>query len=447
MRLFAVTALLPLLCVVLPTHAAAPEQSAKPVPPPSLSPSQPPAVSHPPAVGPIDGLSEDEAVLRALQGNPALRAFRKQRAVAEGEIVSATALENPRLQLQMVHFQEAANMGWTATVKWAPPMPAEWLAKRSQARARVDQVRYEIAEQEWAVATLVRATHATILELRDQARILDEALALRRRMAALMRTRVQRGGATRIELNLVDLAALGAQRDLHAIALRRTQAQSQLQALLGVLSTEPIGVQGPLYEDRGGLARLDPAKLAEQALVNRPVLKAAQARISQRQHALRVEKVRRFPWLELSARYGQTGSSKYPNDWQVGVELPLPILNWNSGPVRVAAAELDEEQATEQAQTEALKQSVYAAHAELKLRRDILLHYVRDVLPVFTEHERLLEVAVRGGQIDLVALLSSEDSVLRGRREYSDARLSFRQAWLALEAAVGARLHDKEAAQ
>lgn len=443
MRLFGVTALLPLLCVAPLARAAAPASRPVLTPPPAPGPT----ATAPAPASENDGLSEDDAVLRALQGNPVLRAFRKQRAVAEGEIVSATAIANPRLQLQLVHFQEAANMGWTGTVKWAPPQPAEWLARRSQARARVEQVRYEIAEQEWAVATLVRATHATLLELRQQARLLEDALAMRRRMAGLMRTRVQRGGATRIELNLIDLAVLAAQRDLHDLAVRRTQAQSQLHALLGVLSPEPIGVGGPLYEDTDGVARLDAAQLAEQALGNRPVLKAAQARISQRQHALRVEKVRRFPWLELSARYGQTGSSKYPNDWQVGVELPLPILNWNSGPVRVAAAELEEEQANEQAQSEALKQSVFAAHAELKLRRDILLHYLRDVLPVFTEHERLLEIAVRGGQIDLVGLLSSEESVLRGRREYTDARLAFRQAWLQLEAAVGARISGREASR
>ena len=74
-----------------------------------------------------------------------------------------------------------------------------------------------------------------------------------------------------------------------------------------------------------------------------------------------------------------------------------------------------------------------------------------DVLLDAAEHadgavlQRRHQLAVRGGQIDLVGLLSSEESVLRGRREYTDARLAFRQAWLQLEAAVGARVSEREA--
>ena len=53
-----------------------------------------------------------------------------------------------------------------------------------------------------------------------------------------------------------------------------------------------------------------------------------------------------------------------------------------------------------------------------------------------------MELALKGGQLDLVALLSSEESALRGQREYSDARLAYRRAWLALEAAVGTPLKE-----
>ena len=56
---------------------------------------------------------------------------------------------------------------------------------------------------------------------------------------------------------------------------------------------------------------------------------------------------------------------------------------------------------------------------------------------MLAEHERLMRLALDGGQIDLLALLSSEESVLRGQREHSEARLFYRQVLLNLEAAVG----------
>lgn len=380
--------------------------------------------------------------MRALKENPALRVFRKQRAVAEGEIVSATALSNPLLQIQMVHFQEAANMGFTAQLKWTPPQPVEYLAKRGQARANLSAVQYEIAEQEWALAAAVRVAHFTLLELRDQVRLLNDSLQLRRRMAVLIRERVAHGAATRLEQNLVELSILYSQRELNDTELRRTLLQSQLQGLLGMLSAQPLQVRGPMLEAPEGSAALDAEALAEQAVANRPGLKAANARILQRQEALRLEKTRRWPWPEISGRYGQTGSAKYPNDWQVGVQLPLPVLNLNGGPIQVASAELEREQASQQAQVQALKQSVFAACAELKQRSEILAHYRRNVLPILSEHNRLLELAVRGGQVELSALLSSEEGVVRGQREFSEARLNYRRAWLMLAATIGTSVKE-----
>ena len=444
-----VSALLPLLCVLAPAelHAAgllAPTiaLAGTPTSTPSGTPTSTP--TNTPTNTPTDSaeFTEQEAVQHALKWNPSLRAFRKQRAVAEGLIVTATALTNPTVQLQLVHFQEAAEMGWTVTLKWTPPQPVEWLAKRSQSHAYLEQVGHEIAEQEWSLAAQVRTLHGALVELREQAKLLDEALQLRRRMGTLMQARVQRGAATRLEQNLAQLALLSAQRERHEVELRRTQTQSQLHALLGIMSAVPLTVRGEPVAEPQGVARLDAAALAEQAVLNRPLRKAAHARITQREQALRAEKSRRIPWPELGGRYGQTGSTKYPNDWQVGVQLPLPILNWNNGPVQVARAELLQEQAAEQAQLDALRQSVYAACAELQLRSDILQQYRREILPILTEHERLMQIAVQGGQLDLVALLSSEDSVLRGRRDYSAARLAYRQAWLTLQAAVGTPLPE-----
>lgn len=240
----------------------------------------------------------------------------------------------------------------------------------------------------------------------------------------------------------MQLSALYAQRDLDDLSLKRTEAQSQLHTLLGVLSATPLEVSGQVPTDLEPSALPDVDALAEQALAARPALKAAQTRIVQREQALRAEKARRWPWFELSGRYRSTASTTYPNEGLVGIEFPLPVLNLNGGPIRVATAELDLEQALAQAQFQTLKQTVYTAYAELVTRRNILLRYQRVVLPILAEHEQLMELALKGGQFDLVALLSSEESALRGQREYSDARLAYRRAWLALESAVGTPLKE-----
>lgn len=388
------------------------------------------------------GISEDEAVLQALKQNPELRAFRKQHAVAEGEILSATAIENPTVQFQLVHVQTGAQMGFAITLKWTPPQPVVFSASRSAARAHLEQVKYEIADKEWSIANQVRLAHSTLLTLQQQRALYDQMLALRKQMIELLKTRITHGAATRIELNMLQLSMLFAQRDLDDLLLKQTESQSQLHTLLGLLSAAPIDVRGQTSVSQEPSPLPDADALAEQALAARPALKAAQSKIAQKEQLLRVEKAKRWPWFELSGRYRSTNSINYPNEGLVGIEFPLPVLNWNSGPVKIAAAELDLEQALAQAQIQTLKQAVYRAHAALQTRRNIVLRYQKEVLPVVAEHEQLMELALRGGQLDLVALLSSEESALRAQKEYQEARLSFRRAWLALEAAVGTPLAE-----
>ncbi len=406
---------------------------------PSAQSQETAASSLPPAPLTALRLGEEEAVVRALANNPTLRAFRRQRAVAEGEIVSATALANPALALEALHLQSESQLGWGATLKWVPPQPVEWAARRSQSRSHLDEIRYEIAEQEWLLTTQVRTTYATLVELGAQERLLESALALRRRIVALVERQVQRGQATRLELNLAEQSVLHAQHDLDELELRRTKAQASFHSQLGLLSAEPVTLREEAPAQIGLATLPEPAALAERAVAMRPTIKAAYARILQRDQAVRIEKSRRFPWLSLSGRYryNNYNASALRHDVVLGVELSLPMFHLQPGPLLVAQAQREQEQAVVDAQVQALLQSIYAACNELKVRAKILHRYQQGVLPMLAEHERLMRLALDGGQIDLLALLSSEESVLRGQREHSEARLFYRQVLLNLEAAVG----------
>lgn len=418
----------------LPALAAA----AAPADPPSLRPAADAAA----VVSDEAGLTVEQAVAIALRDNPELQAVRKGRAVAEGEIRSATALTNPTLQLQLLHAQDSTQLGWGALLKWMPPQPVTLLARRDQARAHLTDVGQQVAELEWTLGMQVRSVFATLLELREQTRIATTALAMRKRVTALVRTQVQRGRSTRIDQNLADLALLDAQRELDDIELRTTQAQLRLHALLGKVGLEPLPLKGAIAAEIKPVTGIDAEKFVERALAARPALKAAQARITFREQGVRLERSRVIPWFELSGRYRMNSSQRFPHDVQLGLELSLPILNANGGPIAVAKAELDREQAQVQALAQAVRQSVYAATGELLIRQRLLVRSQREVLPVLVEHERLLEAALRGAELDLVGLLSSEQSILRGRRQHSEARLGYEQALIALQAAVGVPLAE-----
>ena len=115
---------------------------------------------------PTDGLSSDEAVAVALFLNPDLHAFRKERGVAEGELIAAGLLPDPQFQVTWFFVQGITRglgtAGWDVGLNWAPPRPGERGAKVARAQARIEEVRAQVAGEERRLATEVRKAYATL---------------------------------------------------------------------------------------------------------------------------------------------------------------------------------------------------------------------------------------------------------------------------------------------
>ena len=128
---------------------------------------QPPeSTSMSPAFDLADGLSTDEAVAVGLFLNPGLRTFRRERGVAEGELVAAGLLPNPELEITWLFIENItksfATAGFDVGLRWAPLRPGERAAKRARAEARIGEVRAQIADEEWRLAADVRKAHAAL---------------------------------------------------------------------------------------------------------------------------------------------------------------------------------------------------------------------------------------------------------------------------------------------
>jgi outer membrane protein TolC len=397
-------------------------------------------------------LDVEDAVRLALAANPDLRAARLERPVAENQIVSASALENPTLRLELLHGQRVdttpaagakpATWGYGLGLAWVPPQPVEWQAKRAAARARVVEVDQGIRQREWEVAADVRVAHATLAEIEAQIRLADAAVAIHTRIAALVEKRVGGGASTRLDLNLANLALVQAERDRDSLDAQRAAAASRLAWLVGWGAGAPVSVAAQAADDvapavSGGEG--ERRRLEDRALAARPALRAARARYEEREQSVRLAYAHRWPWLQLAAvpRYRHNNSSSYPDDWTWAIDVSVPILNWNTGPIRVAEAEREKEREGYVAELAALRRDVALALTEVETWRRLVKRYQDTVLPALEHHDRLLEIATGGGQLDVVALLAAEDVVLRSRREYQAALLGQKKAWLALDRIVG----------
>jgi outer membrane protein, heavy metal efflux system len=418
-------------------RVAAPDQS-------SASARSPGAASQLSQLNPNDGLSVDEAVAIALVANPDLRAFRRERDIAEAQVVAVSAISNPTLRLELLHLQnlDVSSLGWGFALQWTPPQPGVWSAHKAQARARVEEARQQISEREWEIATRVRLEHATALEVEKQREPTRRMLDLRKRWVDAIELRVSQGASTRLEQTLATLALARLQQELADLEVRHATSVRTLMGLMGVA----VGTTVRLEDSGSGAVpdedapALDVEDLARQALSNRPHFRAAAARYEQRDQALRAEQAKRWPWIRLSAmpRYRYNDTSSHPNDVGVAVDVTVPIFDWNTG--NIAAAEADRRRQVDQllADVASLRRDTAQECAEIEAQKATLKRFRTAILPTLDEQERILDAVFQGQQADLSTLLAAQETTLRIRREYVDLRLRYQKAWLDLARTVGA---------
>jgi len=387
-------------------------------------------------------LAESRGVALALAGNRDLRALRLARGVAVGESVTAAELANPTLRFEVTHLQEASfgQLGWDTRLAWEPPQPGVRAGRRGAAQARIQEFDSELSEKEWDLACDVRSKHATIVAVDAEIQIAQDTLKNRQKLGDLVTRRAAQGAATRFEIDLAKLSLVSAARTLDERRLSRTMAVHDLFRLLG--ATPPVTsfqVAGTLTEEAPDAPVLTAEALEDQAMQSRPLLSAAKARYEAAQETLRAEEAARWPWIRLSAaprirRKELTGSL---TDFGVGLDVTVPILNFNGGRIQSASAARDAARGQVASALESIRVDIAKALADVAAQRAMLVRLHGEIEPILADHDRLLAAAAQVAELDVRAFLAAEDMALASRTQLIDAKLQLKKAHIALERVVG----------
>lgn len=401
-----------------------------------------------PAIGADRTLSSDEAVGVALFLNPELRAVRKARGVAEGELISAGLLPNPVIGASWLHIEDFTKSFATGlidlAVDWAPPRPGEIDGKKALARSQIDQVTAEIAAAEWRVATDVRKACLNVSISTEQLRLAEGSLKLQERVRQFIRDKRSLGDATDLDTSLADVEHASAlqSRELAVGTLER--ARQQLNALLGLPPLTELELKTGDQLPEPDLAKLEPARLETLMLEHRPEIAAARSQYAQSEQKLRLACLASWPWFSFGPRYERdagNGSSSITK-LGVGAAFDLPIFNSNQGAIASLRAERDRLREVVRAQLHLGRAEVNEALRSLRAQERLIAIYHDSVQPALDENARLTESGVALGQFNLVQLIATQDKALKTRGEFLSARFELGSAAFELERSLGTRLSD-----
>jgi cobalt-zinc-cadmium efflux system outer membrane protein len=397
-----------------------------------------------------------DAALLALQRNPELAAFEKEKRALQGATLQAGLRPNPELSINVENIGNVQPL--TGDINSPKSVTQEVvqqistiriyqlieLGGKRAARVAAASLGEELAAQDYEIRRVeliarVANVFIEVLAGQEQLRLAEESQHLAQRTVDTVAKRVLAGKVPPIEetrvavaLSTARIALVQAQRDLES-------ARKRLALLWGNASPKFGRVLGNL-ESSVALPRFE--ELAELALASPAALRAMK-NIEQRKALLDVEQTKRIPNLTIQA--GAVHHAQLGGTTPIAAAiLPLPLFDRNQGNIlqayqRVDKA-VDEHSATELRLRTELTQAYEALSAainEITLLRN-------EILPGATS---AFEVTTRGyelGRFGFLEMLDTQRILFQNRVLYIRALANYQRLVNEIERLIAAPLDDGE---
>jgi cobalt-zinc-cadmium efflux system outer membrane protein len=390
------------------------------------------------AEGSSRALSLPQALQRALAANPRLTAAERDVGIAGGLKIQAGALPNPEASFEL---DNALGSGRYNSVR-----SAETNLQLSQLVELGGKRDARLAAGEAGIGTAVWQRRATRLEVLSETaiafitivgaqrriEIFDDQIASLDQLIPLLQKRVQEGASSPAETLRAQVAA-----DLFRVDRERARTQlATARRDLAIL----MGDSSPRFgEAVGRLANVGqppPFKDVVRAIEANPQLMRWTAVTAQRNAELIIARLKAIPDVRISAgwRHFQDTSD---NAVRLGVSIPLPVFDQNTGNIIAAQetlAKADAERAINKLVLISIAGRAYdaltGALAELKLLR-------ASVIPNARSAAETIQSGYLQGRFTLLELLDVRGSVLQALLREQEALQNFHIAIATIEGLVG----------
>ena len=380
-------------------------------------------------------LTLGEALSLALDGHPELQAARAVLDEARGRLVGARTFPyNPELGATVGSRRGGGDSSLDYGVELAQPL--EIAGQRSKridvGRAEVNAERANLDRATRVLAATVHLAFVDAAAARQQVAIAEANLELAQNLLELSRRRMDRGGATQLEVNLAAAEAGRAEARLQAAMSEYLAARARLAEAVGLPPSSlpvPTGEMDPLREAPPLPALVKQARAARADLL-------ALGHLEKRARANR-ELQEAIVWPNVTLRAFAEREEGTDTIIGGGIAIPLPLWQRNQGGVaesqamiaRTSAERARAELAVEAELTQAYTTYVTAAQTAERLRTH--------VLGTFEDNLQLLQRSFDAGKTSWQELLVLQRIFVDVRQELVEAEAEARRAWVRLQLAAG----------
>lgn len=386
------------------------------------------ALKLPDIVSLSDGLAEDEAVAIALWNNAQFQADLVKLGFARADLIKAGMLRNPVLSLlfPLGPKQLEATLNLPIDFFWQRPK------RVVAAKLNAEQVADKLIQNGLNLIRDVMIAYNELKFARERAKIVAEEAVLRSEIAAIASDRLRVGDISGLEETAFQLEAARTQETSVRFSRDAQLAKERLKTLLGLGLEEVV-------------LRLTPAPtsiefnqqssyLLAVAFAARPDLRAAEIAIEAAGHRIGLERSKIF---NLTAMLDANGEGKEGFEMGPGIQLELPILNWNEGNISRAQAELIQTARQYMVVKHIIAREVLEAHTNYIAAQKALEILRMNILPAATTAAKNATQAYSIGEISYLELLDFKRQLLNSRLREAEAKADLRRAEASLRHSIG----------
>jgi outer membrane protein, heavy metal efflux system len=379
----------------------------------------------------------EKLCLAAYWYHPTLEVARAQWAASRAGELTAGQRPNPTLNV---------TPGYNATTAtpspWLPlaylDFPIETAGKRKHRRARAAQLleaaRLNIIVLAWQVRRDVRAALLDYSAAERRSRLLTSQNRVQSEVLTALEAQAKAGAVGPAEVLPYRLAAAKVQVELHAAARLRTEARARLAEAVGVPihALDGLNLEFDWSNPQRSEAALDSRELRRAALLGRPDVLGMLAEYAAAESALRLEIAKQYPDVRLQPGYQyDQGESK----WTLGLNVELPVLSQNQGPIAEANARRNEIAARFNALQVKIMTEIDRSLALLK--EDVAALSLLDSVTVSqTQRQESLQAQFKAGAVDRLEVLAAQSESLAAQVAELDAQARVQQSIGAVEDAL-----------
>jgi len=410
----------------------------------------------PQTAGSISSPTAVDLVRRALQANGELTAARLDLERGRARLRQAGLRPNPTIDLEHTTGRLTGSPD-ERDLSLGVALPLELGGQRQRrfdvAEAELAATEAEVADRERRLTHEVLGAYADALAALRELQITNDLQDLDVQTTRVVRTRVEKGDAPNLELNLllVEADRLRSRRAL--VEGRMNAALVKLGNLIGAPPTEGLAVS-----TQTGAQPIDPSQVPstldaaiDAALRQRPDLRLARLNELTTQAGLRLARAQAFPEVTVSGKFIAnrttnnlpTGLVPVPTDDRLlafGVSIGLPMFNTNQGAKAEAAVAIRQAQIRREFTEQVVRAEVTSAFRRLEAARAAVTVFEQGVINRSTDNVRVIRAAYELGEFRVTDLITEQRRLLDSQREYTDALVEGYRAIADLYAAMGITL-------